>query len=86
LSRRGDFDLPWLPTAAIGSQAAACYRFAFFRELESRLNVTSVPFAAGIADHILRRTIAEVILTATALTHVLVDEADSTSPGHALAR
>jgi hypothetical protein len=58
----------------------------FFRQLESRFNMTSVPFVAGIADHILRRTIAKAILTATALTHVLVGEPDSTSPGHASAR
>jgi hypothetical protein len=35
----------------------------FFGELESRFNMTSVPFVAGIADHILRRTIARAILT-----------------------
>jgi hypothetical protein len=42
--------------SGIGSRIASRI---WIRVLDSRLNMTSVPFAAAIADHILRRKIAK---------------------------
>jgi hypothetical protein len=51
--------LAFVHTVAGCLGAAACCRVAHLRELESRLNMTMLPFEVAIADHILRRKLRQ---------------------------